>query len=88
MCAVRPMSKKPMLKRQEELSAEPTLLEALADPVIQAVMARDRVSRDEVVKVAMAARARLFGHRGVVVALPAVSLAPAVRPTFHATAAE
>jgi len=56
MCAVRPKAP----KKKDDLSAEPTLYEALADPVVQAVMARDRLSREHVLQVALAARAKLL----------------------------
>jgi len=57
MCVVRPKAP----KTKDDLSVEPTLYEALADPVVQAVMARDCLSREQVLQVALAARAKLLG---------------------------
>ncbi len=47
------------MRKSEDLSFEPTLRETLADPVIRAVMARDRVSEDDILRLVLAARARL-----------------------------
>ena len=49
--------------RREDLSFEPSLHEALADPVIQAVMSRDGITRDDLLRLALVARMRLL--RGV-----------------------
>jgi hypothetical protein len=54
----------------DDLTSEPSLDEALADPVIRAVMLRDGISRDDVENVALAARARLLAPRGVIAAFP------------------
>jgi len=64
MCVVRPKAP----QKKDDLTVEPTLFEALADPVVQAVMARDCVSRDQVLQVALAARARLLGKEPVLAA--------------------
>lgn len=50
-------------RKTDDLTREPTVEEALADPVVQAVMARDRVSRDDVLRVVHAAQARLNESR-------------------------
>lgn len=50
--------------RQEDLSFEPSLHEMLADPVIQAVMTRDGITHDDLLRLALVARMRLL--RGVV----------------------
>lgn len=47
-------------RKQEDLSAEPNLREALADPVVQAVMRRDGVTQDALLRLVGAVRARLF----------------------------
>jgi hypothetical protein len=52
-------------RNDEDLTREPTVEEALADPVVQAVMARDRVSRDDVLHVVRAAQARLRAPHSV-----------------------
>ena len=54
----------------DDLTSEPSLDEALADPVIRAVMLRDGISRDDVENVALAARARLLASCGVIAAFP------------------
>jgi hypothetical protein len=48
-----------LARKKDDLSSEPTLHEALSDPVIRAVMDRDGVSRDELVRLILVARARL-----------------------------
>lgn len=45
--------------KTDDLTCEPSLAEALADPVVQAVMARDGVSEEELRRVIASARARL-----------------------------
>lgn len=73
-------------RRDDDLRAEPSLDEALADPVIQAVMSRDGVTRDDVVRVALAARARLLAqHDGVIAAFPIKDLAPEIGPPITAS---
>ena len=83
-------------RQNDDLTREPRIEEALADPVIQAVMARDHLSRDDVLRVVRAAQARLHaaqgqaspgdaGHaaHGVVTPFPAHAVrasAPAVHP--------
>src|SRR5258708_12882222 len=52
-----------LARQDDDLRSEPSLDEALADPVIQAVMGRDGVTRDDVMRVALAARARLMVRR-------------------------
>jgi hypothetical protein len=49
-----------LARHKDDLSFEPSLHEALTDPVIQAVMHRDGVSRDELVQLILVARARLM----------------------------
>ncbi len=77
-------------RHDEELIREPTVEEALADPVIQAVMTRDRVSRDDVLRAVRAAQARLRaaeddpiphdGSRSVVTPFPARAARAAAHP--------
>ena len=52
-----------LARHKDDLSFEPSLHEALSDPVIQAVMNRDGVSRDELVQLILVARARLMPPR-------------------------
>ncbi len=52
-----------LARHKEDLSFEPSLHEALSDPVIQAVMNRDGVSREELVQLILVARARLMPPR-------------------------
>ena len=47
-------------RKTEDLSVEPSLREALADPVIQALMRRDAVSQEELLRLIAAVRARLL----------------------------
>ena len=51
----------------DDLGAEPCLRDMLADPIVRALMARDRVSEDELVQVSLAARTRLLRGRAAVV---------------------
>ena len=51
-------------QKKEDLSSEPTLFEALADPVVQAMMARDRLTPGDMLAVAFAARAKLLDSGG------------------------
>ena len=44
------------------LDGEPTLQELLDDPVIEAIMARDGVRRDELVSLISEVRSRLLGR--------------------------
>jgi hypothetical protein len=48
-----------LARKKDDLSFEPTLHETLTDPVIQAVMNRDGVTQDELIRLILAARARL-----------------------------
>lgn len=48
-----------LARHKDDLSSEPSLRETLSDPVIQALMIRDGVSPDEIVRLILAARARL-----------------------------
>lgn len=48
-----------LAREKEDLSFEPSLRETLTDPVIRAVMDRDGVSQDELVRLILVARARL-----------------------------
>lgn len=58
-------------RQQEDLSVEPSVRETLADPLIQTLMRRDGVSEEELLRLILAARARLFPPRdGVVMAFP------------------
>ncbi len=45
------------------LDGEPTLQELLDDPVIEAIMARDGVQRDELVKLIFEVRNKLLSRR-------------------------
>jgi hypothetical protein len=68
---------------KQDLHVEPTLHEALDDPVIQALMRRDGVTRDEVVNLAVAARARMRAADTVIALFPtrpAASSTPVLRP--------
>jgi len=56
-----------LARHRDDLSFEPSLHEALSDPVIQAVMNRDGVSREELVQLILVARARLMPPREAVV---------------------
>ena len=61
-----------LARHKDDLSFEPSLRETLSDPVIQAVMHRDGVSRDELVRLILVARARLLpSHEAVVLPFPA-----------------
>jgi hypothetical protein len=61
---------------KEDLSSEPSLHEALADPVVRAMMRRDGVSEAELLRLMLAARARLLPaqeallHEAVVMPFP------------------
>ena len=48
--------------RKFSLHDEPSLEEMLGDPVIQAVMACDRVEREDLLELVVSARARLSGQ--------------------------
>jgi hypothetical protein len=54
------------VKRIESLDGEPTLDEMLDDPVIQAVMARDGVARDEIEDLVALINARCDGDIALV----------------------
>lgn len=47
-------------RKKEDLNAEPGLRDALADPVVQAVMRRDGVTQEALLRLIAAVRARLF----------------------------
>lgn len=69
---------------KDDLTREPSLEEALADPVVQAVMARDRVSRDDVLHVARAAQARLRAPQAAVVTpFPARAVRASAHPAEY-----
>lgn len=68
----------------EDLHVEPSLREMLADPVVQALMARDGVSEEEIVQLSLAARTRLARTRAAVV----MPFPGAGRPAPHPVNAE
>lgn len=76
-------------RNTDDLTREPTVEEALADPVVQAVMARDRVSRDDVLRVVSAAQARLHAsrlqesHGAVVTPFPARAVRASAAPAAN-----
>jgi hypothetical protein len=49
-----------LARHKDDLSSEPSLRETLSDPVIQALMTRDGVSPEEIVRLILVARARLM----------------------------
>jgi hypothetical protein len=54
------------VKRIENLDGEPSLDEMLDDPVIQAVMSRDGVARDEIEDLVALLNARFYGEIALV----------------------
>lgn len=76
-------------RNTDDLTREPTVEEALADPVVQAVMARDRVSRDDVLRVVRAAQAWLSAsrlhasHEAVVTPFPARAVRASAAPAAN-----
>jgi len=66
-----------LARKKDDLSFEPTLHETLTDPVIQAVMARDGVSQDELIRLILVARARLSVPEDAVILPFPVRPAPA-----------
>jgi hypothetical protein len=73
-----------LARHDDDLHSEPTLDEALADPVIQAVMLRDGVSHADIMRITAAARARLLAAAGdVVTAFPLSGRPAEIARPYH-----
>ena len=78
-----------LARKKDDLSFEPSLHEALTDPVIQAVMDRDGVSQDELVRLIIVARARLsLPEEAVILPFPARRAPAAERPSSERPSSE